>query len=371
MSMLAAMRTSMSMVGVDIGTRWVKAAQLRRVGRSWRLHAAAKIERPLPDRVSLASGPPAWTADEAMRLGDVLERSGFHPAGLNVAAPREMLLATTLELPARSSGAPIEQIARAELARSGKCDAASMEMAMWDLPAAARSQAGTPVMAVALPSDRGEQIAAAFDSGAWEVHAIDFRPVGLARAVRPWLGNGVGVVLEFGWDATLISLISAERVVFQRSLEDLGLGRLHGQMVLRTGLAVADIDAALNPPDTEACGHRASSILMSCRALIADHMERLGTELSRSLGYAQHRHANTAVTGLCLVGDGGLISGVRERLSAAAGLEARVVTPESVAICKSIPARLAGDPAMAAAVGLAMNMAGESANDAMSGGGVS
>src|SRR4051794_35623253 len=107
-------------IGLDVAGRWVKAVQLSRTATGLRLAAAARVARADP-----AAG---FSEADAQVLAGVLERAGFQGHDVVLGAPREMLLSDVLELPPRASGAPIEQLARVELARANKCDPASFEL---------------------------------------------------------------------------------------------------------------------------------------------------------------------------------------------------------------------------------------------------
>src|SRR5438552_4094061 len=134
-------RKRYSFIGLDMGSRSMKAAQVSRRGTQLRVEAAAVIPYP---------GPEATFDELAMRrLRDVLHRQGFHGHNLVVAAPADKLHVELLDLPPRHSGAPIDQIARAEMMRMAKLEPNAFEMATWDLPAPPRGGTGTAVMAVA------------------------------------------------------------------------------------------------------------------------------------------------------------------------------------------------------------------------------
>src|SRR5690606_26804280 len=127
-----------SPIGIDVGARSIKAAQLGRAGRAWGVRTLARLTRSTP-------GLPG--AAEAVRLADSLGRLGFQGRRVVLAVPEDRLLTSVFELPPRSSGAPLEQMAIMELARSVRRDARSLEAACWEVPAPTRAGAGTHLMA--------------------------------------------------------------------------------------------------------------------------------------------------------------------------------------------------------------------------------
>ena len=128
-------------IGVDVGSRHVKAVQLAPRGEGWRVLAAASFPR--------AAAKQPFDANDAGRLCDVLDRQGFTGRDVVVGLSQDRLLTSMLELPPSAPGVPIEQIARMELARVHQRDASSFEFAQWEVPPPARAPRSMHVMAVA------------------------------------------------------------------------------------------------------------------------------------------------------------------------------------------------------------------------------
>lgn len=113
--------TNCSPIGVDVGERCMKALQFSRGGGKWRISAAAGMKREHQGA--------GITGQEVRRLREQLTESGFRGNRLVLAVPGEKLLTGIMELPPADSGAPLEMLARSELARMHKCDPQSFEMA--------------------------------------------------------------------------------------------------------------------------------------------------------------------------------------------------------------------------------------------------
>src|SRR5687768_647843 len=117
-----------SPIGIDVGSRAVKAVQLERGcrGGGWRVAAAAAVPRLPADRyqagapaTSAAAPADAAPADQALaavtapsagelnRLYDTLERQGFSGRQVVLAVPDARLLTSVLEVPARTGQAPV------------------------------------------------------------------------------------------------------------------------------------------------------------------------------------------------------------------------------------------------------------------------
>src|SRR5439155_3902434 len=100
-----------------------------------------------------------------------------------------------LELPPRSSNAPLERIARMEVARAHRFAPDSFEMGCWDLPAAARATKQTPVMAVACTHSDAAAIMDPFEAGGMNVVALDVKAAALARACSPLLAADATAII--------------------------------------------------------------------------------------------------------------------------------------------------------------------------------
>src|SRR5262245_12711380 len=122
---------SRSPIGIDLGGYAVKAVQLARAGRGWSIHAVLSVPLPVPNH-PLDRGTVRF-------LRDSLHRQGFTSDRVVLAAPTKQLEVDVLEVPPASSGAPVQQIARMELARSAKIESDRFEMGCWELPAPARA----------------------------------------------------------------------------------------------------------------------------------------------------------------------------------------------------------------------------------------
>ena len=331
-------------IGLDVGSRYVKAIQFAPYSSGLRVVAAAMVSRTVeesvaspvagapevpvtPDRRTKTPGSvkaaPAQifhtgplTADEIQTLRDVLARSGFEGDRVVLAAPPAVLLQSVLELPPRSSQAPIEQIARLELARSHKCAPDSFEMGCWDLPPVAAGQSvkagkGTLVMAVGYPHAAADPILDAFDAAGLQVVALDAAPCAIARACAPaavLVGpeGGMTAILDLGWSAASLSLIHCGAIIYGRVLADGGLGTLHHTLVRRLNLELDVVDYLLtevglsvrlpvgDDDQTDPNGEEAIDLPEDARGLLAAHIDGLVRELLASFSYASRQYPHCA-----------------------------------------------------------------------------
>jgi Tfp pilus assembly PilM family ATPase len=311
-------------IGLDISGRWIKAAQVSPSrSDSHKLGAAARLTR--------ADAAAPFSPADADLVAGVLERLGFEGHQVVLVAPRDMLYTDVLELPPRSSGAPIDQLARMELARSNRCDPDSFELGLWDLPAAGRGGGGagpegSHVFAVGLPHEKSEPLISALEGAGFDVVAIDTPGCAIARACLPLRAQAgashtsLTAILEVGWHSALLIVACGGAdgvVVYERSIVEAGLCRLFAAVRARLGLEEAALDLLLSgaAPTKDSGAH---PLLSEARGCITEFLEGLIPEVQRSLSYTAHRYQGWTLSRLLVTGDGADLIGLCERLAPAA-----------------------------------------------------
>lgn len=363
-------------IGVDVGSRTVKAVQFGRERWGdgvWRIVAVAEMPRsetghaapPTATGAGTNGGAASAAANvhvlkpaEVARLAGTLERQGFVGSDVVLAVPTDKLATSVLDLPPRSSQAPLEQIARMELARAHRCAPDSFEMGSWDLPAAARAAKATPVMAVACSHADATALIDPFEAEGLNVRALDVRACALARACQSLLGPAgtITAMLDVGWSAANLSLLHQGVVIYARSLPDGGVCKLYQTLRARLNLDAEVIDYLLAESGLGDAGSTQSPAQRKPPAdaagLIAAHFEAAVQELKVSLQYARHQYPETSVSRLLVAGGGACIRGVASHLSRAMGIEARTAAPSDVAQWTAAVAAACESPALTLAVGL-------------------
>lgn len=331
-----------SVIGIDIGAREIKAVQLVRGAKAVSIAASARFTR-----------HDASLSDREMELLiDVLERRGFTGNHVVIAAPASQVVTSVLELPPRSSGAPLDRIAHVELGRVGKLDNAGYESAFWDLPAPVRASAATNVLAVALCHDHADVLIDAFEAGGLTVDRIDTQAWALARAcsAQSAATPAITAVLDIGWDATRLLLIHEGLPVFHRTLGGTGIKSIAKQMGDEMGV---DQAAALYLMSNVSPGEQDGGI-DELQSIIGHFIEGLSSEMNNSLAYAGHRFPNHPLTRMLLVGGGAKLPGMASRFATRYEIEAMSVSLGDVAHCTGDARDIVGDCGLLLALGLAM-----------------
>jgi len=368
--------TRNSPIGLDVGSRWIKAAQLRRAkGGAWELRAGLRVRRTGP------GGP--LTGDEAARIGAMLSRQGFVGTDVVLGVPPGMLAQQVMELPPRQSGAPLDQIARTELARQARCPVNAMEACWWELPSGARASEGTHVMGLAVPHAAAEALIDACRAGGLFVEALDAPTLASARACAGEQGlvaAGVTMLVDLGWTGATIALFVGDVLVYERRLDHAGLGQAFDQ--LREKFELADDVASYliehvgvlqtpapgapggveAPEADDARSLARAALLGEAREVIVQQVHAVFTEVHASQSYAQRRFAQAgAELTILMCGGGTSVPGLGELFRRELGMDAgagrglfRVCVPAECLPTPS-PTELAEDPSLMQAIGLAMH----------------
>lgn len=343
-----------SVIGVEVGERFISAVQLEQFG-----FGAAQLAGAL--RVERASEGAALTEAEVASFATALRRAGFSPAPLALAAPDNAVLTAQVELPPRSSRAPLEKLARIEVARLHRRDAESFEMAMWDLPAPDRLKNMTFAMTVAIPTSSAMEAVAPFTAAGLEVIALDARACALARvglAGVPGFAGGLLAIVEIGWSGVSLALVHAGSegcvLVYERRVEDLSFRALVRTVQERLGLDALAAEHALRMEDDSDNERTMIELHRAVRRYKTDFLAALAPELQRSLFYAMQRYPSLPLLKLLITGDGANVRGIRTRLANALGVEAATLLPKDVVSCAE-GSTCSRDAGLCAALGLALH----------------
>jgi Tfp pilus assembly PilM family ATPase len=349
-------RARYSPIGLDAGARSIKAIQLAHTRAGPRIHAAASFPRIAPGE--------ELNAAEILRAAAVLRRQGFVGEQVVVCIPSAKMLSGVLELPARAGGAPLEAIARQELARACRKEPGAIELSWWELPSGgthARAAQGTQAIALGCTHADAETLLACFDPAGMDVLAIDARPSAITRACSPLLAEGPNLtaVLDLGYGAAHILILAGRTLVYERSLAEASLRLLASGVAnqLSTDDALADyiLRVVGCKPLSEINGHDAAiEQAEDARALICAHADALAGELRTSMSYATRRF-DGSLSRILLSGAGADIPGVCERIAQRTGTETLITRVDALAAAPdSIDASLLG-PGATVALGLALH----------------
>jgi len=350
--MMRLLRPPTTPIGLDFGSRYVKAAQLARLPNGWRIEALAKVPRSDP------AGP--LTANEVLRVKSAIARQGFLGCRVVLAAPNDVATTNLLDLPPNSPDDSIEQMARMEVARVRRISPDSFEMSCWRAGGQAGGRNAGRVMAVACPHQQANQLLDLFEGAGFEVEALDAPPCALARACRTLLSEQGDIVpiVDIGWHAAWLLLLARGEVAYHRTLGDCGMGSLVAQAAGRFHLEPRAAEQLLEGVNLTSrqqprpLGESDDQAGLEMARLARRHFHAMIDELRTSLSYASSQHQGK-IGRLVLTGGCANMPGLAEHLAGKSGLEASVAAPADLAECDPSVLARSADAALTQAVGLA------------------
>ena len=332
-------------IGIDLGGRALRAAQLVRSGSRWSLTAALALPRMTADAIPGRA--------EVGQLVGSLDRMGFRGRRVVLGVPEEKILTGVLELPPKTSGAPLQEIARSELATMHGYDPQAAESVCWDLPVSTR-RGSTQAMGVACRHADAETVLEVFDHCGLDVVALDSRLHAVTRACTGVLPQAsITAILDLEWHRTMLLLIYQGTVIYKRtvtdqSLQQLAKGLMQGLDIEEDSVLYLLAEVGLAPQSSDYAG-QAETI----RPLVTKYLDSVVASLQSPFAYATSQYAGTTLDSLLLVGHGAAIPGVCEHLQPRLGVNVRVFRPADMAQCPPSLGGKAQDPSLAVAIGLA------------------
>ena len=335
-------------IGIDVGKRQIKAVQFDHSPTGWRIESAAAIPREADDD--------GVSPEEIARLRTLLQERAFKGNRVVLAVPPEKLLTGIMELPPCDSGAPIEALARSELARMHKCEPQSLEMAGWQLPAPARAANSSFVMGVGCRHDDANGLMDLFENEGFDVQRLETQAQALARACGPLLADtgGIAGILDLGWTAGRLVMLFQGVVVYERHLAKSGLGSLVTALAKQLDLGAKAAEEVLAESDVSAfleLGDEATGNARVVATAVDSYLRATVDEMRIPLSYLTNQYPDAPMQRLLLVGGGAMLGGLADHLTSLLNFEVRTVLPSDLGRCGQAVDGEFG-PTLATAVGL-------------------
>lgn len=345
---MISLRAGTTPIGIDTGSRYVKALQAQRRGDDLRIVAAARIPR--------AECGPRLGEAELQRLLGVLERQGFRGRRVVMAMHAAAEAAAPIQLPPRSSGAPLEEIALAQVADAARCAPGELETRWWETAAGRRPGEGLSAFGVGV---RRSELGAALDDFAragFDVAAVDARACALARGCAACHGAqveaGAWALVEIGASASFVTVVQHGVVFFVRTLPEAGLDAVAEAVARESGADRALVEAAIQR-FTHPNAVERKSLQSQADARLRAMLDLLAHEVQASVSYALQTIGGANEVRVLVAGAGGGIPGV------APCLAERMQSAVAVAAVGGLPpgANAGAGSSLVCAFGLALHAA--------------
>lgn len=342
--------SSRTAIGVDIGRRTLKAAQLTASEGGCRVFALSQLPRPEPDKELCRA--------DAAALRQVLKRQGFSGRKIVIAAPEERLVRATLELPSKVAGAPIGQIVRMEVSRLHNIAPDSFEMTYWEWRTPDGAKPVTRTLAIGCPHDAANGILDLFEAEGFDVVALDARSAAAGRACEPLLlaVPQITAIADLGWGATTVLFVCGRSLLYERLLEGISTAELAGKLAEMFGITLEGAQQVIDTvglTGDQAVSNIDPETLHAVRRHLRSHVDRLLDELRAPFSYVNHQFPGEGVKRLLLIGGGAAVPQLPAHMQDRLGIDVRAVAPSDLATSPVELLAKAGNPAMTTAVGLA------------------
>ena len=344
-------RSGHTPVGIDVGGRAISAVQLCGGQDDRRLTSAVRLPRSQP-------GAPL-DSSELTRLRDVLDRQDFVGNQVVLAVPSHRLMSAVMQLPPRDSGAPVNQIAMTELARTYNVELQSFEMTTWDLPAPEHVNRASLLLAVGFAHEEADALFDLFADAALRIVALDMKAWAIARAARSVIdgASGITATLDLEWDAAVLALFHRGVVLYDRTVTEAGFKQLY------TALAeITENNPSLTDYLLDTVGFKAPDDTVdaddpgpiNARHRMAAHFDMIVKDVDESLRYASRQYPDAPFEKLLLAGDAASIPGLGAHLQTALNVEVCAVPTSTLVKCDPVLLNVCDNPGLMTALGLAM-----------------
>ncbi|MEL7474384.1 MAG: hypothetical protein AAGK04_13785 [Planctomycetota bacterium] len=294
-------------IGVEIGSRALGAVATDRAGRTLgRLRLTRETSSVAPSESDLA------------RLASALRRRGWVARSAWAVAPREATTLHGLTLPPPETGAPLDKLARAEVARIGHRSEDSFELAWWLAPMAHRRGESVLATAAVVDHDTSTAVLDGFESVGLSLRGLLPSAWALVAGAREDLPtSGLGVLLDVGWGRSSLVAVSGDAPAYERRLSS------------AFGMYVRSVAERLDLSDAEALRTigRVGELEGRLAEIVADGLRRFGeglaAELDESIGYLRSLWPDESIGQIVL--SGAEASGLDDWLMTAIGLS--VISP--------------------------------------------
>ncbi len=319
--MLEMIRTQprLSSIGLTIDAHEFRAVQLMRTTKG--ISTVAWALFPRRDETDHAQRSSLPESDELQWALRILGRRGFVGNTISIAPSTGQCSSHVIELPPAESGAPVDQLAKVEVARAKKCSPEDFELGYWALPAKGRTQ---ETLAVACPRPVIDETIERFESAGFVPAGIDLLELAISRAGAQGTGeNEINALLHIGWRSSLAVLTLGNTVIYVRRIEN-GASSVWDMSASRYGLSPKGADAVINDQMLADGSRGYAKIKRATWSVLAGE---LASELDITIAYVAHSFRTAPLGKIYLSGYGAVNPVIDEHLDKVLGIPIECAAP--------------------------------------------
>jgi Tfp pilus assembly PilM family ATPase len=323
-------RRSYGLVGVDLGARAIKLAQLERTPAGLRLVNARVIVRESGDEDDGADTIAWWEETLSNERLDT-QFIGRAAACIASAPSADVQLLTIPDGSAKEQRAMLE----GELASQAGGGMERYAFDFWTIPGNGATSAEENVAAATLSIDDGERIAKALQSSGLICQQIEPKALAMARAQR-LLGTPAEqpvAVLDWGYEQACLLIIHQGRPLFLRNLRDCGFRRVLSSLAHALEMTDADSQTLLTAvglAGPDAAEAELPPVRDAIENVAVQPLQSLLVELHKTLNYIGEHRPRLRPVELRLCGGGATIRNITFRLEERLGRAVRAWRCDSV-----------------------------------------
>ena len=316
-------RSTRGWIGIDIGSRAIKVAQVERAQGEMRIVESLVLE----DDARSVLDEQNRLADWAPLALEALLRSATHASG-KAAACAISVSATesrTLEIPLASEAEMHEMIAQElEVVEDGESSLPGREFDYWviDDPGRSDSSELALVGAISMPSALAESVGRSVLRCGLRCEVLDAAPWSLSRAIGLTASPSEqpSAVLDWGASTAMLTVVRHGQPVFTRSLRDCPFRRVSQAIQNGLGATPDECCELLNNYGVAVGGPDDGDVERVVSELISDAIQALVEEVNKTLSYLKGQRGAIAPEKLWLAGGGATVRNLDALLSARLGL---------------------------------------------------
>jgi Tfp pilus assembly PilM family ATPase len=311
-------------IGIDLGARAVKLAQVERLGSQLRLvHSRVIKRRETPGEDAGASLAGWW--DELCRTADL--RSGFSGRGAACILPEAKTDLRAMNVP-DGPEADRRAIIANELATIGAGNVEGRSFDYWNSrpPVEGGQSQLENVNVLSVADEDAQTLCAGLSRAGLACYVLDGLPLALCRAVKIVAGGGGAPVaaLDWGYHSAAFSVICGGRPVFTRHLRDCGFAALPEAMVKAMALSTNDVEQLLvtsgicDPQGNDDDPQRDVQEIVA--DVVGEAIHRVVLELQKTLSYAELQRSHVIPEKIWVFGAGATVRNMAAFLAAQVGV---------------------------------------------------
>ncbi len=324
----------MGWIGVDVGTHTVKLAQVVRDGGGVRLHRAAVIQRPASwsGEDSLAQGQPITSQPE---IKAALECGGFNGRNAVCSLPMNICQLRYLSIPP-GSNEERRTIISDELSEDWAAYQTPMEFDFWEMEPSPGEKNGDSFNVSVLAASRQwiGQVWRDCRRAGIDCWGIDGIPLTMARAVGMVggvMGGRRALVVDWGYSNTTLCIVSNERPLYSRRIQDCAFGRVLDSISERFEVSLDDAQhlAETEGLTAEAGRVRTTADIATAITIAATPaLDELVRQISRTLQFTESQRRHLQPESVWLMGGGASLKNIGSYLSQALPLPVKIISLE-------------------------------------------